>query len=152
MDLENIDFSRPKLPITSLVFALRLSLALMTLLFATACRSDGSTPERDREATDARTDSVPTEKSATPAVDNFRSEATDTPTTPASDNSRSNATGAPATPVVTLVATESARVDRPESVPSSSGSFASVSAGVFHTCGVRTDGAVECWGSNEDGG
>ena len=42
-------------------------------------------------------------------------------------------------------------MDRPESVPSSSGSFASVSAGVFHTCGVRTDGTVECWGSNEDG-
>ena len=24
--------------------------------------------------------------------------------------------------------------------------FASVSAGDYHTCGVRTDGAVECWG------
>ena len=32
------------------------------------------------------------------------------------------------------------------------GEFASVSAGGFHTCGVRTDGAVECWGSNEDYG
>ena len=26
--------------------------------------------------------------------------------------------------------------------------FASVSAGWFHTCGVRTDGSVECWGWN----
>ena len=29
-------------------------------------------------------------------------------------------------------------------------SFASVSAGGNHTCGVKTDGAVVCWGSNED--
>ena len=28
--------------------------------------------------------------------------------------------------------------------------FASVSAGAIHTCGVKTDGSVECWGSNED--
>ena len=27
-----------------------------------------------------------------------------------------------------------------------SNAFASVSAGFFHTCGVRTDGSVECWG------
>ena len=31
------------------------------------------------------------------------------------------------------------------------GEFASVNAGWFHTCGVMTDGAVACWGSNEDG-
>ena len=30
------------------------------------------------------------------------------------------------------------------------GSFASVSAGYLHTCGVREDGFVACWGSNED--
>ena len=30
------------------------------------------------------------------------------------------------------------------------GSFASVSAGSFHTCGVRADGVAVCWGSNED--
>ena len=29
--------------------------------------------------------------------------------------------------------------------------FASVSAGVRHTCGVKTDGTVACWGSDEDG-
>ena len=28
--------------------------------------------------------------------------------------------------------------------------FASVSAGESHTCGVRMDGSVACWGSNED--
>ncbi|MDE2822915.1 MAG: RCC1 domain-containing protein, partial [Chloroflexota bacterium] len=28
------------------------------------------------------------------------------------------------------------------------GEFASVSAGRFHTCGVRADGSVACWGSN----
>ena len=29
------------------------------------------------------------------------------------------------------------------------GEFSSVSAGTFHTCGVRTNGTVECWGANE---
>ena len=29
--------------------------------------------------------------------------------------------------------------------------FASVSAGFVHTCGVRTDGSVACWGANYDG-
>ena len=28
------------------------------------------------------------------------------------------------------------------------GDFASVSAGFHHTCGVRTDGSVSCWGAN----
>ena len=31
------------------------------------------------------------------------------------------------------------------------GSFVSVSAGRGHTCGVRSDGSVACWGSDEDG-
>ena len=31
------------------------------------------------------------------------------------------------------------------------GDFASVSAGGVHTCGVRVDGSVACWGNNEDG-
>ena len=30
----------------------------------------------------------------------------------------------------------------------SAGEFASVSAGGLHTCGVRTDGAAECWGDD----
>lgn len=29
------------------------------------------------------------------------------------------------------------------------GRFASVSAGTYHTCGVRDDGTVACWGANE---
>jgi hypothetical protein len=29
-----------------------------------------------------------------------------------------------------------------------SGSFSSVDAGYYHTCGVRTDGSVACWGYN----
>jgi hypothetical protein len=29
--------------------------------------------------------------------------------------------------------------------------FKSVSAGGFHTCGVRTDGTVACWGNNTQG-
>ena len=31
------------------------------------------------------------------------------------------------------------------------GSFVSVSAGERHTCGVKADGSVECWGSNSGG-
>ena len=31
------------------------------------------------------------------------------------------------------------------------GKFQSVSAGSFHTCGVKTDGSVACWGSNSAG-
>ena len=32
------------------------------------------------------------------------------------------------------------------------GSFVSVSAGVNHTCGVKSDGSVACWGNNDYGG
>ena len=31
------------------------------------------------------------------------------------------------------------------------GTFSSVSAGQEHTCGLKTDGSVACWGDNEDG-
>lgn len=30
------------------------------------------------------------------------------------------------------------------------GKFTSVSAGALYTCGVKEDGSVSCWGSNED--
>ena len=32
----------------------------------------------------------------------------------------------------------------------STGMFTSASTGWFHTCGIKTDGLVECWGFNED--
>ena len=31
------------------------------------------------------------------------------------------------------------------------GTFVSVSAGTYHTCGVKTDGIVVCWGSDDEG-
>ena len=31
------------------------------------------------------------------------------------------------------------------------GSFTQVSVGVWHSCGLRTDGSIECWGDNEFG-
>ena len=34
---------------------------------------------------------------------------------------------------------------------STGNTFMSVSAGLFHTCGVRPDGTVECWGKDFDG-
>ena len=48
-------------------------------------------------------------------------------------------------PTATPVATESAREDRTEFVPPSSWRFASISAGLNYTCGVRVDGSVKCW-------
>ena len=37
----------------------------------------------------------------------------------------------------------------PDAAPTSG--FASVSAGAFHSCGVRSDGAVDCWGRDLEG-
>ena len=37
-----------------------------------------------------------------------------------------------------------------EQATPAAGEFTSVSAGYLHTCGVRTDGAVACWGSYTD--
>ena len=31
------------------------------------------------------------------------------------------------------------------------GTFSQVSGGVYHTCGLRTDGTVACWGLNDYG-
>ena len=39
----------------------------------------------------------------------------------------------------------------PESVVKTGGEFTSVSAGRTHTCGVRANGSVACWGTNEVG-
>ena len=46
--------------------------------------------------------------------------------------------------------TSSNDTDRGQTTPPE-GQFASVSAGGDHTCGVRTDGSVACWGSDEYG-
>ena len=39
----------------------------------------------------------------------------------------------------------------PATVPAPIGEFASVSAGRRHTCGLRADGSVACWGDDSDG-
>ena len=39
----------------------------------------------------------------------------------------------------------------PEPAAAPSEGFTSVSAGVTHSCGVRADGTVTCWGYNDDG-
>ena len=35
--------------------------------------------------------------------------------------------------------------------PSSDGQFTAVSAGGSHSCGLRTDGTITCWGANDSG-
>ena len=35
--------------------------------------------------------------------------------------------------------------------PRPSGAFKAVSAGFYHTCGIRADDTVACWGSTADG-
>ena len=62
------------------------------------------------------------------------------------------ASTAPATPTPTLGPSHVPNVT-PTAADSESraAEFASVSAGLFHTRGVRTDSSVECWGANEDG-
>lgn len=32
-----------------------------------------------------------------------------------------------------------------------SGHFSAVTAGTWHSCGVRTDGTITCWGLNDQG-
>ena len=39
---------------------------------------------------------------------------------------------------------------RPPARPAD-GTYTAVSAGLYLSCGLRSDGAIECWGSNEDG-
>jgi hypothetical protein len=43
-----------------------------------------------------------------------------------------------------------AKLPDPSGPSPSAGEFVSVSAAANHTCGVRRDGSVQCWGSNED--
>jgi hypothetical protein len=40
---------------------------------------------------------------------------------------------------------------RPGAEANANTSFTQVSAGCFHTCGVKADGTLACWGRNEDG-
>ena len=47
--------------------------------------------------------------------------------------------------------TESVPGHDPGFVLAASGTVADVSAGGHHSCGVKTDGTVACWGSNHDG-
>ena len=95
------------------------------------------------------------------------SDGTDSSTTTSSEQGGSlEPTHAPTSAVTNIAASEAA-TPTPAALPTatatsattataaaaetrSAGEFASVSAGVAHTCGVRNDGSVECWGLNED--
>ena len=41
--------------------------------------------------------------------------------------------------------------DRSQAADTRTGSFSAVSAGGYHTCGLRTTGEIECWGARADG-
>ena len=48
--------------------------------------------------------------------------------------------------------TATASLPEPTAMPfTTAGSFVSVSAGEMHTCGVKSDGSVDCWGDNSSG-
>ena len=34
-------------------------------------------------------------------------------------------------------------------MPSKEETFTTLAAGMLHTCGVRTDGGISCWGDNQ---
>ena len=63
-----------------------------------------------------------------------------------------NTVGASAFSISEGEATEPTATPAPTAPPAPPASpFASVSAGRYHTCGVKNDGSVACWGYNEDG-
>ncbi len=53
--------------------------------------------------------------------------------------------------VLTLVLTMAACIRDKTPVSFSGGEFVTVSGGESHTCGVKTNGSVVCWGMNEFG-
>ena len=88
--------------------------------------------------------------------DPIPSNGTDSSTTASSEQGvNPGPTHAPTSAVTNTAAPEAATpTDAPTAAApgnGSAGEFASVSAGGTHSCGVRRDGSVECWGSNEDG-
>ena len=122
------------------IIGLVLSIAVLAILL-TGC-SDEPDPIPPNE-----TDSSIT-VSSDPGVN---PEPTHAPTSAVTNIAASEvATPTPAAlPTATATPTATANAAAPKT--RSAGEFASVSTGASYTCGVRTDGGVECWGLNAEG-
>ena len=116
--------------------ALLITLLLLTAALAACGGGDDPTPRPTRpasqpEATDPRATTVPTSgQTARPG---------------ATQDAEPEATAATGSPMPKLGGGRDGDGVRVK------GEFASVSAGYWHTCGVRTDGAVACWGNDSFG-
>ena len=135
------------------IIGLVLSIAVLAILL-TGCSdepdpnpsdgTDSSTTTSSEQGVNPEPTHAPTSAVTNTAVSKVATPS-ETPTATAPE-------AATPTPAALSAATATAAATATTVVPQTrpAGGFISVSAGGAHTCGVRADGTVECWGWNED--